>query len=84
MSESRLSEEDQAKIRDFYQHGKGSIQDYARIYRVDVNEILHIIGEDHLATVHIEGDQVDESELGPTGKGQISLGEDVAVTFTTH
>lgn len=79
-----LSDQEKSEIRDLYQRGKGSIQDYARIYRVDVNEVLHVIGEEHLGTVHMDGDQVDEEELGPTGRGQISYGEDINVPFTTH
>lgn len=81
---SRLSEEEIAQIKDFYGRGKGSIQDYARIYGVSVAEVLDLIGEGDMKTVHVGGDLVDEAELGPTGKGQINYGEDVAVPYTTN
>jgi hypothetical protein len=49
-----------------YQHGQGSIQDIARVYRLDVNEVLHMIGEDELSTVQLQsGDLIDASEAGP-------------------
>lgn len=82
---SRLSKEEQEKIKDFYQKGKGSIQDYARIYRVSVPEILDILGEGHLKTVEVgEGDLVDEAELGPTGRGLIQGPPEVEVPYTTN
>jgi len=85
MEQSRLSEKEIAEIKDFYQHGKGSIQDYARIYRVSVAEILDIVGESDLKRAKMsDGDQVDAAELGPTGRGMINGPEYVDVPFTTH
>lgn len=72
------------EIKDLYMKGHGSIQDYARIYRLDVDEVLHIIGEDHLAQVEIGGDQVDEEELGPTGRGQVEGPSQLKVPFSTN
>lgn len=81
---SRLTGEEIDNIKELYNRGKGSIQDYARIYNVTVDEILDILDMKELKTVHIEGDQIDEEELGPTGRGQISPGEDVRVPYTTN
>jgi hypothetical protein len=54
------------RVNYHYQHGQGSIQDIARVYRLDVNEVLHIIGEDELSTVQLQsGDLIDASEAGP-------------------
>ena len=79
---SNVPETTQKEILDLYQTGKGSIQDYARIYRLSVDEVLEIVGERHLSSVHIGGDLVDPTELGPNG--QMNYGEDVAVPFTTN
>lgn len=80
----QASEKEQQEIRDFYARGKGSIQDYARIYRLDVNEVLDIVNEPHLKTVHIGGDLIDDEELGPAGRGNRNYGEDVGVPYTTN
>lgn len=78
----RQATPEQAKeIKAHYQAGRGSIQDYARIYRLDMDEVLHIIGEEHLATVEFGGDQVDEAELGPTGRGMVNGPETVNVPY---
>lgn len=57
------SNEDQIKW--LYEHGRGSMQDYARIYRYSMDEILTILGHNDLKTVQTQGDLVDESELMP-------------------
>lgn len=53
------------RIKWFYVHGRGSIQDIARVHRIKVDEVLHIIGQEELATVETTGDMIDQSELGP-------------------
>jgi len=85
MQPSRLTEEEQKQIKDFYQRGQGSIQDYARIYRVSVPEILEIIGEQGLGSAKMsDGDLVDMEELGPTGKGLINGPEHVQTPFSLN
>lgn len=55
------------RIRHHYMHGQGSIQDIARIYRMTVDEVLHLIGQDEMLTVQqSHGDLVDASEAGPS------------------
>lgn len=53
------------QIKFYYQHGKGSIQDLARIFNVSVERVLDLVGEGHLSTVTTAGDLIDESEIGP-------------------
>lgn len=53
------------KVRWFYEHGSGSIQDIARIHRLTVDEVLHMIGQDEMTTVTLTGDMVDQQEAGP-------------------
>lgn len=76
--------ETEAKIKEFYNAGKGSIQDYARIYRLTVEEVLEILGLNDLKQVQMGGDLIDEAELGPTGRGQINPGEEIKVPFSTN
>ena len=68
------------KIRDHYEKGQGSLQDYARIYHVPMEEVLKITGNTHLAEVEMIGDQVDQEELGPRG-GTVEPGQIVKVPF---
>lgn len=79
-----IDDKTKAEIVDLYQHGRGSIQDYARIYRLSVEEVLEIVGERQAATVEIGGDLVDEDELGPTGRGQVNGPEQIGVPFSTN
>lgn len=60
----QLDDSTSKKIKDHYVKGEGSIQDIARTYRVTVETVLHIIGEDELTSVHTIGDQVDADEAG--------------------
>lgn len=57
--------DDDEKIRYHYQHGQGSIQDIARVYRRSVDEVLHILGLDDMTEVQTQGDLIDQSEAGP-------------------
>jgi hypothetical protein len=77
-----LKDEEKTEIKNFYQTGKGSIQDLARIYRVSVDEVLEVIGEKHLSSVRISGDMIDPTEAGPGA--QLNYGSDVVVPFTTN
>jgi len=53
------------RVKYHYEHGQGSIQDIARVYRLNVDEVLHIIGQDEMTTVSTTGDMIDQSEAGP-------------------
>ena len=48
-----------------YQHGQGSIQDIARVYRIDVDQVLTILGLNDMIEVQTQGDLIDQSEAGP-------------------
>lgn len=63
-----LDDETKQKIRDFYMKGQGSIQDYARIYRVSVEEVLEILGLNDMIEVETQGDLIDQGEAGPEVK----------------
>ncbi len=51
-------------IRRHYQCGRGSIQDYARIYNLTVQAVLSILEQDEGQTVTLLGDQIDSEEVG--------------------
>lgn len=53
------------KVKYHYEHAQGSIQDIARVYRLDVAEVLTIIGETDILEVQTTGDLIDPSELQP-------------------
>lgn len=77
-----LNDKEKAEIKAFYQTGKGSIQDYARIYRVDVKEVLELLGEGHLSQVTIGGDMIDPGEAGPGA--QMNYGSQEPISFSTN
>lgn len=77
-----IEEKTKKEIRKFYLEGKGSIQDYARIYRLSVDEVLDIVGEKHLKTVQFSGDLIDAEEAGPAT--QLSHGEQYRVPYSTN
>lgn len=70
------------KILYHYQHGEGSIQNIARFFNVEVDEVLNIIGEGDIAQVHQAGDTIGPDEAGPNAT--INYGEDVKVPFTLN
>jgi hypothetical protein len=53
------------RIKWYYIHGKGSIQDYARWERMSVDEVLVIIGQSEMSLVETQGDLIDQAEAGP-------------------
>ncbi len=60
--------EDQVKY--YYSHGNKSglapsIQDIARYFRLEVEEVLTILEMDDLKSVETSGDLIDTSEAGP-------------------
>lgn len=75
MDQERIEKE----IRHWYNLGKGSIQDYARIYKISVEEVLEIVGESNLGTVEVTGDMIDASEAGPGA--EMNYGGPVKVPF---
>lgn len=80
----RLTDEEIDKIKELYQRGKGSIQDYARIYRVEVAEILEILGMSEMTQVQYGGDLVDADEMGPEKNKIKPEGDTVRIPFTTN
>lgn len=63
----------------WYQHGKGSIQDLARIYNVEVSYVLNIIGEGHLSNVTLGGDMIDATTAGPGVS--MNYGKEIKIPF---
>ena len=51
-------------IRRRYDTGRGSIQDYARIYHLEVREVLDIVGQSELSDIQFIGDLVDQEYVG--------------------
>lgn len=72
-----MDEKTKKEVVKAYQSSRNSIQDLARIYRVDVYQVLDAIGEGRLSKVRLEGDMIDENEAGPGA--QMSYGKDVRV-----
>ncbi len=68
------------KLRYRYEHGQGSIQDIARVYRVTVDEVLQAIGEGEMASVSLPGDMISQEEAGPGA--QLNYGKDYKVPFS--
>lgn len=60
-----MNEELRKKINEHYQLGQGSIQDIARVYNLDVADVLEAIGQTELLEVESVGDLVDARELEP-------------------
>lgn len=52
-------------IKRHYEKGRGSIQDLARVYHVDVDSVLRTIGIDDMSEVTVVGDLIDREEAGP-------------------
>lgn len=76
------STEDQ--IRDHYMHARGTIQDYARIYKLSVDEVLLILDMEDLAQVETLGDLIDQDVLKAGDKPLRSQGDVAKVPFSTN
>lgn len=63
----------------WYQRGKGSIQDLARIFNVEVSYILDLIGEGHSSSVSVQGDLIDAGDAGPGVS--MNYGKDIKIPF---
>lgn len=72
--------EDKVKYR--YEHGQGSIQDIARVYRLEVSEVLEMIGEGEMNSVEFGGDLITEKEAGPGAT--MNRGEQYDVPYSTN
>jgi hypothetical protein len=51
-------------IRRHYDKGRGSIQDYARIYRLEVSEVNEILEQTDVNTIQMIGDLIDQAYAG--------------------
>jgi hypothetical protein len=70
------------KVLAHYQKGEGSIQDIARVYKIEVSEILDLIGASELKTVTIGGDTIGAEEAGSGAK--MNYGEEKEIRYTTN
>ena len=64
-----------------YQTGRSSIQTIARVHKVEVSQVLDLIGEGSSTTVTIPGDLISAVEAGPGA--DMNYGKDVPVPFTS-
>lgn len=53
-------------IKRHYDCGRGSVQDYARIYRLTVEEVLEILKQPEMSVVETIGDLIDQDYAGKT------------------
>ena len=65
-----------------YNHAQGSIQDIARVYRLSVEEVLKMIGQDEMLEIPMAGDQIDQAEAGPEVRVN-PIGNSARNNFTT-
>lgn len=77
-----MDAETRKKIQEHYQLGQGSIQDLARVYRVEVSAVLDVLGLNDLLEVESVGDLVDASEVDPNTT--INSGKIHKAKFTTN
>lgn len=59
-----MDEDLKKKVIEHYNLGQGSIQDIARVYRLDVNEVLEVLGMHDMMTVQTMGDLIGQDEAG--------------------
>ncbi len=65
-----------------YQTGSSSLQDIARLHNIDINKVLVITGNSHLATVDMGGDLIDQEEAG--NNATVNVPETIKVPFTLN
>lgn len=70
------------KVYEHYQLGQGSIQDIARVYKLEVEEVLEVIGQMEVTTIDDVGDLVDSSELDPGT--QVNTSKKHRAKYTTN
>lgn len=76
-----IDDDTRAKIKEHYDKGQGSIQDIARVYRVQVADVLAIINAQDLATVELGGDLIDSTEAGPGAT--LNYGQIIPINYST-
>lgn len=59
-----MDEDLKKKVIEHYNLGQGSIQDIARVYRLDVDEVLEVLGMQDMMTVQTMGDLIGQDEAG--------------------
>jgi len=59
-----MDEDLKKKVIEHYNLGQGSIQDIARVYRLDVDEVLDALGMQDMMTVQTMGDLIGQDEAG--------------------
>ncbi|HJP81445.1 MAG TPA: hypothetical protein VJ841_03575 [Candidatus Saccharimonadales bacterium] len=62
---------DQARavsIRRHYEFGRGSIQDYSRLYGIEVSRVLEILNQPEMGSIQFIGDLIDQEEAGAEAK----------------
>lgn len=69
-------------VKKAYLTSRNSIQDIARIYRVDVHEVMEVIGEGQASTVHLEGDMISQDEAG--SNAQMNYGKDIKIPINPN
>jgi hypothetical protein len=79
-----IPEETITAIKGYYQGGRGSIQDYARMYHLTVPQVLEIVGETDLGEVEIGGDQIDAQEIGKNFASEIKPPHKEDVPFSLN
>lgn len=77
-----IDDETKKKVIGHYQRGQGSIQDIARVYRLEVTQVLDILGIKDLSTINIQGDMITPDEAGPGA--DMNYGKDYPVPYTTN
>lgn len=78
MDDTKLKE----LVNDHYQKGEYPIQDIARKYRLSVEEVLVMIGQEDVMTVEGTGDMIGPDEVDDAT--QIITSKKYKVEFTTN
>lgn len=76
-----MDEDLKKKVIEHYNLGQGSIQDIARVYRLDVDEVLEVLGMQDMMTVQTMGDLIGQDEAGL--ETQLQTGRKYKVPYTT-
>ena len=77
-----MNDETRKAVIKAYQTSRNSIQDIARINRVEVQEVLEAIGEGNLTSVSTSGDLIDQQEAGP--EAVVNYGKQIRVPYSTN
>lgn len=77
-----IDDDTKKKVISHYQKGQGSIQDIARVYRLEVTQVLQILGINDISTVNMPGDMISPDEAGPGA--DMNYGKDYPVPYSTN